>query len=291
MFNEDFPSVFAACPRIIAIGDVHGDIGRLMDCLYATRIIDTNGVWIAEPKNTFVVQLGDQVDSMNRTPDAPDWEKLPDYEVLYFMDKLDKQARLHGGRVISLIGNHEIMNVLGDFSYVSPKSMDGIRRERFKPGGTLATLLSHRCVIVKIGSLLFVHGGVLPGHIHSFGWNIHVANMATRKFLRNEQMSDYEKHVVYESVIGDNGILWTRAYANIQNEQHLDDAVSWVLNMTSCKMICTGHNTVNSITPLCNGKLWFLDAGLSRAYGEKELTQIIEIIDDGAEVRIINLKN
>lgn len=289
MFNEDCPTVFPKSNRIIAIGDVHGDLERLTDVLYATKIIDTDGVWIAEPKNTIVIQLGDQVDGLTRVGDA-NWEKVPDYEVLYFMDKLDRQARLHGGRVISLLGNHEIMNCLGDFSYVSPKSLDDLRISRFCPGGTIAQLLSRRCVVVKIGSILFVHGGLLPHHLDMFKGNIHHANTLIRKFLRKESIDDDEGNILYNGIIGQSGILWTRAYTEyIADTNLMTSLLDHVLEATDTKMICTGHNTVERITPLYNGKLWFLDAGFSRAYGTERF-QVLEILNDGDEFRLLDLK-
>lgn len=289
MFNEDCPSVFPACPRIVAIGDVHGDIERLMDALYALQIIDTNGVWIAQPKNTIVIQMGDQVDSMNRGS-TEQWEKLPDIEVVYFMDKLDRKARLHGGRAISLIGNHEIMNTQGEFSYVSPNSNDALRLSRFRPGGSIADLLSRRCVLLKIGNILFVHGGVLPSHVQLFQGNIHVANTLTRKYLRNEYLTPEEYNVLVNGIVGDQGILWTRVYADhAQQADVLNMLLDNVLQSFDCTMICTGHNTVRQITPVCNGKLWFLDAGFSRAYGTTNF-QVLEILDNGKEFKIIDLK-
>lgn len=284
MFNEDCPSVLPRADRIIAIGDVHGDVERLLECLYATKIIDTNGVWIAEPRDTIVVQVGDQIDSLTRVGN-PNWERLPDYEVIYFMDKLDRQARLHGGRVISLIGNHEIMNTLGDFSYVSTKSRDDLRYERFRPGGSIATLLSHKCVIVKIGTMLFVHGGILPGHVEMFNSNIHMANDIIRKYLRNDTLTDHEQHVLQNGIVGDNGIVWTRVFASVSDDVHT--MLERVLEMTGCKAICTGHNTLDNITPMYDGKLWYLDSGFSRAFG-KDSFQALEILDDGSSYNILN---
>jgi hypothetical protein len=36
-----------------------------------------------------------------------------DLKIILFMYELNKKAEKHGGKVISLIGNHELLNVLG----------------------------------------------------------------------------------------------------------------------------------------------------------------------------------
>ena len=52
------------------------------------------------------------------------------------MMALEKEATPAGGRVVSLLGNHEMMNIMGDLRYVTPKNFasfaDGEFRERQK---------------------------------------------------------------------------------------------------------------------------------------------------------------
>ena len=84
------------------------------------------------------------------------------------MNYLHKKAIKVGGGVYMLIGNHELMNILGDFRYADTGHIDGFggvekRRELFRPGGKMAQRLAcHTCGIMKIGSWVFVHGGFLP---------------------------------------------------------------------------------------------------------------------------------
>ncbi len=87
-----------------------------------------------------------------------------------FLYDLHRQAQYSGGKVISLIGNHELMNILGDFRYASKQQILGMggyqqRRDILKPGGDLAVKLACNSLgIVKIGDWVFVHGGLLPEH-------------------------------------------------------------------------------------------------------------------------------
>lgn len=290
MFDIETPTYFEPSPRVIVIGDVHGDLGRLMQCLYSTNVLNKNGEWIAEPANTIVVQLGDQVDGRARGIGIEDWDRVSDTEVMMYMDKLDRTARLRGGRVVSLIGNHEMMNVFGDFTYVSNKYITPLREKQFRPGGRFAQILAKRCVVVKIGSLLFAHGGILPHHLVATNGDIHIYNSLIRKLLRNEEMTAEEHYILNEAVIGEGGMLWTRTYMELLSKpESMHEVLSYVLTNTKSKLMCIGHNTVSSITGIGQGRLWLVDAGLSRSYGG-DIIQVLEILDDGENFRINEIR-
>jgi hypothetical protein len=94
--------------RIVAVADVHGDHDALVQLLQRAGLLDAQSRWSGG--NAVLVQTGDLVD---RGPKVR--------PVLDFIMGLDEQARSHGGRVISLLGNHEAMNVTGDLRYVTPE--------------------------------------------------------------------------------------------------------------------------------------------------------------------------
>jgi len=91
--------------KIIAIGDLHGDYGSYMELLAQARLIDKRGKWAGG--ETIFVQTGDVAD---RGPDSR--------KIIEHLQKLQKQARKKGGKVIALAGNHEAMNMTRDLRYV-----------------------------------------------------------------------------------------------------------------------------------------------------------------------------
>jgi hypothetical protein len=283
MFNEAQPTHLQGVRRVVVIGDVHGDVQRWMQCMYAANLFNHNLEWIAEPKDTIVVQLGDQVDSASRGgPEG--WEVVSDTEMIYLTDRLDKIARAHGGRVLSLVGNHELMNVMGDFSYVSATSAShlplGMRRQMFQPGGSVSNLLSKRNVILKIGSKLFCHGGLLPFHLDAVDGNLHTLNEVTRKYLKGMPLSPEETTIFTEHVAGFQGILWSRTYVELAGAEPitLREAIQDVLQRTSTSRVFVGHNTVENVACIADGTICLADAALSRAYSTDRI-QFFEIID------------
>ena len=93
--------------RVVAIGDIHGDVDALIGILKTAGIIDAGGRWIAS--NTTLVQVGDFTDRGPKVRAAMD----------LLMD-LEQQATKAGGRVAVVLGNHEVMNLVGDWRYVTP---------------------------------------------------------------------------------------------------------------------------------------------------------------------------
>src|SRR5436190_10050283 len=85
----------AAAPRIVAIGDVHGNLAGFQKILGDVGVVDRTGAWAGG--DTVLVQVGDLIDrgpSMRGTLD--------------FVMALEQDAARHGGRVVALLGNHEI---------------------------------------------------------------------------------------------------------------------------------------------------------------------------------------
>ena len=149
--------------NIIIIGDIHGDLKRLKNILLHENIITTNLEWIK--KDIIVIQLGDQIDSANRNRFINEWEIIKDIEVLNFTNLLNKLAKTKNSLFISIIGNHELMNFLGDFSYVSNNSSYSERQNNFQKKGIYNNMLADRPIVVKINDLIFCHAGITKNHL------------------------------------------------------------------------------------------------------------------------------
>jgi len=96
-------------PSLIAIGDVHGDFNDFVAILQRTGLIDDQHHWAGG--KTTLVQTGDLVD---RGPKPR--------EVMDLLISLEQEAPKAGGKVVALMGNHEMMNLMGDLRYVTPEN-------------------------------------------------------------------------------------------------------------------------------------------------------------------------
>ncbi len=93
--------------RIVAVGDLHGDYAAWIDIARDAGLIDAKNKWTGG--RTTLVQTGDITD---RGPDS--------LKIIRHLIALDGEAKRAGGRVIVLLGNHEAMQVTGDYRYVTP---------------------------------------------------------------------------------------------------------------------------------------------------------------------------
>lgn len=93
--------------RVVAVGDVHGAYAEFVSILQRTGIIDNSLNW--KGGRTTFVQTGDVLD---RGPESR--------QALDLLMKLEGQAAQQDGKVVALLGNHEVMDMVGDLRYVSP---------------------------------------------------------------------------------------------------------------------------------------------------------------------------
>ena len=143
-------NIFPPQTRIIVIGDIHGDFNAAIKCFVLAKCIEpieppinktvenmdaffNKLKWIGD--DTYVVQLGDQIDRVRPqtwdkndiTNDEAFEDEGSTLEIFYLFFYLDILARESSGRVFSILGNHEIMNVAGDFRYVSQKEFKSFK--------------------------------------------------------------------------------------------------------------------------------------------------------------------
>jgi hypothetical protein len=97
----------ARAQRIVAVGDLHGDYQAWLQIARAAGLIDPNGHWAGG--KTVLVQLGDVTD---RGPDS--------LKIIRSLQQLQQEAPRAGGNVLVVLGNHEAMNLLGDYRYTTP---------------------------------------------------------------------------------------------------------------------------------------------------------------------------
>lgn len=285
MICTDDAFEYPQADRIVVIGDIHGDIRRFKNILIDASIINNDLEWIAQPQNTIVLQIGDQIDSLDRVPDAETWEILPDINMLYLTNSLNKIAMTKGGRVISLIGNHEVMNIMGNFSYVSSKSNFSSRQKYFEPKGTLSPILANMKIVVKIGDLLFCHAGIRKHHLDFLkSKNIHISqlNAMWKKFMLTNIIYEDEAQIFNKLLLNDDSILWTR-----EPDTHED--LEYVMNQLKCEFMFVGHSPVDKIQ-LIQSKIWYIDSYISRAFGATSY-QYVDIIGTQINVKTINEKN
>jgi hypothetical protein len=268
--------------RLVAIGDIHGDLAALRAALRLAGAIDGDDRWVG--KDLTVVQVGDQVDRGDQ-----------DREVLDVLEKLELEARKTDSELIVLNGNHELMNAGFDFRYVTAKSfasfaelsqrapagaerLPGEERGRaaaFAPGGPYALKLSRHLTVAVVGDTLFAHGGVLPAHVD---YGLSRINEQSSAFLAGRLRQ------LPKVLAADDAPIWTRFYGEPEVDGEVCQVLGRVLQQVGVRRLVVGHTVQKGgISGACEQKLFRIDVGLSAYYGSSP-TQVLEIAGDGSRI-------
>ena len=283
----DVPTRFPAPRRLVAIGDLHGDLEATRRALRLAGAVDERDAWVGG--DLVLVQTGDQLD---RGDDEP--------EILDLFDRLARDAAAAGGAVHVLNGNHEFLNVRGDVRYVTldgfadflDEPMPGLsgagpakvvaavlaRIKAFRPGGPMALRLAKRNVVVVVGDTVFVHGGVLP-EVAEYG--VERLNQETREWLRGERGGPPDL------LLDRDGPVWSRHYSKDTDEEDCRLLAETLAKLGASRMV-VGHTVQKDrVTSGCDGRVWRIDTGMSRHYGG--VPSALEIV--GGQVRRLGARS
>ena len=229
---------------VISIGDVHGDGDRLLYALKRLRIADGPN-WTGGPVS--LVVIGDVLDGKERTYDTYR-SSMGDIETVRYLHELRNAARRFGGDVTCLLGNHEIMNLKGDYSYVHDRDITG----RAKAIRSIQPILQSWKRAHVENNTLFCHAGV---------------SMEAAPHIRS--VDDLNR-------LSDWHILENRQYAaDTQPAPQEQRTLEAMLGRLGCARMVIGHNSVPKPVATWSGRVVLSDACLSRAYGNSEWIHVL----------------
>jgi hypothetical protein len=268
-----------AIGRVVAIGDLHADIGVTRRAFRLAGATDGNDQWIG--KSLTVVQLGDII---GRSDD--------ERQVLDFIFEIRRKAEAGGGKVHVLIGNHEVMAGRIDNQAVGPNPFPGFegipglnlndprlrilppneraRGAALMPGGAYAKRLAEFPTVLRLGGTIFVHGGVTPRWAR---YGIDKINEEMRQWLMGRSPEPDSAKGVDD---GDRA-MWTRQFSSNVDPGDCAELEESLAVLGARRMI-VAHTVHPRITPRCDSKVWAIDVGMSRAYGGN--IEVLEIVND-----------
>jgi hypothetical protein len=274
--------------RVVAFGDVHGAYRELVGLLQQTRVIDTELHWSGGA--THLVSLGDLVD---RGPDSR--------AVMDLLMRLEEEAPKAGGYVHLVLGNHEAMNLTGDYRYVSdaeyasfagPSPALPLRpgeaelRAAFAATGRYgAWLLGHPALVV-INDTAYVHGG-LPAATAEMG----LVDGNAR--FHEELVEAMNPDAAAGPLLSDAGPLWYRGTARCHaliEERRLQRG----LDRLAVRRVVIGHTPTRTlrVSSRFGGRVVMVDTGmLAQVYHghpsalvvEKNADRVLVLGSDAAE--------
>lgn len=275
--------------RLVVIGDLHADLEASRRAFRLAGAVDERDRWVGG--NLVVVQMGDVIGRGKQ-----------DRAVLDYVLDLQARAKAGGGTVHVLIGNHEIFAARPDHRWVAPEAFAAFggvpglnlsqprvaelpaaqraRAAAFAPGGVYAKRLAAFPTVLRIGTTVFAHAGVLPMWAR---YGLERINADVRAWLGGQGDEPRVTQGLDDGSL-DDGVMWARHFAAAPEEiacQLLDES----LGILGASRMVVAHTVQRTIGSRCGERLWAVDVGISSYYGGH--LQVLEIVGD-KRVRVID---
>ena len=248
--------------KLLAISDLEGEFDIMVKLLQANDVIDNSLNW--SYGSGHLVLIGDMVDrGTNVVP------------LLWLIYKLEAEAKLAGGNVHFILGNHERYLLDGRTKSANSKYYGTFRtigmsqRELWSKKSELGRWLRSKPVMLKIGNTLFLHAGVSPKIL-----NLHPTLQSIDKEAEhNFAIGDVIRRTINDHVIHDaDGIIFYRGLARNKGDDFSkkasDEHVKQILKEFKVDRIAIGHTIAEHVGYDYDGKVIRVDVHHSAKVSE-----------------------
>lgn len=248
-FNDDQP--------ILAISDIESGYKTFRDFLITNKVIDQQLEWTFGKGH--LVLVGDFVDRGFSTT-----------QVLWFIYKLEQDAKKKGGQLHFILGNHELKNLQGKYESASPKyygvaSILGKQHHDLYSSDTfLGRWMASKNTIERINGILFTHGGIHPD-IANFKITLDEVNRINRDNYRKPYYPKPEKTIEQLLLSTKTGICWYRGYFKDDLSQA---EVEKGIDALDAKAVVVGHTIQWCVNKQFNGKVFAIDVKHPKDYNK-----------------------
>ena len=271
-------STYADKEAILAISDIESGYKTFRDFLITNKVIDENLDWIFGKGH--LVLVGDFVDRGFSTT-----------QVLWFIYKLEQEAKKQGGHVHFIIGNHELYNMQGKFKSASYKyygvaSILGKQHhDLYNKNSFIGKWMASKNTLELINGYLFTHGGIHPD-IANYDITIEQVNQINRDHYDQSYFPKPKESVAQLILSNKKGICWYRGYFEDDLSQ---GEVEKGIDQFNAKAVVVGHTLQWSVKRLYKGKVFAIDVKHPKDYNKNWPNKRSEglLIKEGKHFRIL----
>ncbi|XP_043710618.1 shewanella-like protein phosphatase 1 isoform X2 [Telopea speciosissima] len=291
VINGD-PPTFVSAPgrRIVAVGDLHGDLVQARCALETAGVLSSNGqdLWIGgETVNGNHETMNVEGDFRYVEPGAFD-------ECIDFLEYLDEDEDSWDEAFVNWIavsegwkGDSMSPNHWAPWNLVKRQKGVIARSILLRPGGLLACELARHPVVLKVDDWVFCHGGLLPHHVE---YGIERMNKEVSDWMRGLNELKSSPQLPFIATRGYDSVVWNRLYSRDAADladypsHQISSILKETLQAVGAKAMVVGH-TPQTVGINCkyNCNIWRIDVGMSRGVLNSR-PEVLEIVDNKARV-------
>jgi Calcineurin-like phosphoesterase len=250
-------SEYANVNKQLVLSDIEGNFGAFRKLLQGNGVIDAGFNWVFGDGH--LVLIGDFFDRGQQVT-----------EVLWLIYYLEEKAKAAGGYVHFILGNHEIMNLSGDLRYVQQKYKDNatLLNEKYESlydeNTELGRWLRTKNIVEKIGSILYMHGGI-SGEVNRMNLSTSAIDQLARPYYADTTNKSPDPKI--DIILTDQGPFWYRGYYT--GIKAAPQQIDSTLSVFGVNHIVTGHTIVaDTVSVWYNGKV--MNTDVHHAAGKSE---------------------